>query len=162
MFLLILVGCKKNAPNSILEGQWNDISNETILGGLRYTLNFKGNTFFVKKFTYSDVFISNCNQTPFQYDYYAGYFDINQDSLFLKGTIVKSTNLDSAKTEQMLPDCNNSYGMEYNHIYRFKMYNDTLSLFPRDEYYLGNTEFDKNDSITKKFVEKLTIYLKRN
>lgn len=157
--VIFLTGCRNDGQKTALEGEWEDVS--WVTGVYHYSFNFKGSTFFTKKFIRSDAPISACNKSLLQYDYYAGSFIVTTDSIILNGTIVKSTYIDSARNEQLVPDCNNTYGKEYYHAYKYKFTGDTLSLFPRDEYYLGNNKLEGSDSSTVMYREKLTIYLKR-
>ncbi|MBZ0201670.1 MAG: hypothetical protein K8I03_01495 [Ignavibacteria bacterium] len=161
IILVLFASCKDDYNRSIFEGEWYDVSPQTLLGGIRYSFNFKSRSFDIRKSTSSDVWISQCNKHFNQNDYFSGSFHFSDDSLFLKGSFVKSTYSDTSKLEQLVPDCNNTYGKEYRYVYHFKFEGDTLKLFSREGYDFGINNFVSKDTVTQIIRNKMTIFLKR-
>lgn len=159
--LLIFISCNKPSP-SILEGEWEDVSPHTLLGGERYTFSFKEKSFEIKKYMYSDVSISKCNQTGSQNNYYVGDFNLVGDSLHLIGKLFKSTYLDSTETERLVPDCMNTYDKDWEYTYFYSYKGDTLKLRPRENFHYGSNDYNENDSVGRKILSILTIYLRKS
>ena len=160
VFVVFFLSCNNKIP-TIIEGEWKDIPPETLLGGERYNFSFRGKTFEIQKFIYSDVAISKCNKTTYQYNYYEGDFELRGDSLYLNGKLTKSTYLDSTQSEKIVPDCMNLYGKEYKYVYHYAISGDTLKLRPREGHWYGSNNYDEKDSIGSKIIRILTIYLKK-
>ena len=136
---------------TVFEGEWEDVSPETFLGGIRCQYWFRSDSFFTKTLYYSDVQSAPCYPDFHCFVYTKGTFTYNRDTIYFHvfKTDSEFIKLNYTKYPPQL---------EFESTRKYKFRNDTLLIYD-NKYFVDDGCF--TEDFVNKFEYRFVTYFKR-